>query len=96
MNVALDGADDHRADLGRPGLDQQRPQDLHPGLHRLGRHQHFRYEQHAVAKIRPDDIHPADEGFRQDVVRRQAAFQQDADAGRDLGRQPVIQIVLHL
>ena len=42
VDVALDRADHHLADLGGAGLGQERPQDDHPGLHGIGRHQHFR------------------------------------------------------
>ena len=55
VDVALDGADHHLADLRRPGLDQQRAQDRHAGLHRVGGQQHLRHEQDAVAEIDADD-----------------------------------------
>ena len=97
VNVALDGADDHLADLGRAGLGQERTQHDHAGLHRIGRHQDFRHEQDAVAKIDADDAHALDQGLGQDVVGRPAALaSRMLHALDDLVRQAVIEVVMHL
>jgi hypothetical protein len=53
--------------LGRAGLDQQRAQDEHAGLHRVGRQQHFRHEQDAVAEVDADDAHALDQRLGQDL-----------------------------
>ena len=96
VDVALDGADHHLAHLRRAGGDQQRAQDRHSRLHRVGGHQHFRHEQDAVAEIDADDAHALDQRLGQHVVGRPAAVQQDAHAVLDLLLQAVIEIVVHL
>jgi hypothetical protein len=63
VDVALDGADHHLAHFRRAGGGQQRAQDRHARLHRVGRHQHFRHEQNAVAEIDADDAHALDQRF---------------------------------
>ena len=55
VDVALDRADHHLADRRRPGLGEQRAQDRHAALHRVGGEQHLGHEQDAVAKVDADD-----------------------------------------
>ena len=82
VDVALDRADHHLADLGRAGLGQQRAQDRHAALHRVGGQQHLGHEQDAVAEIDADDAHALDQGLGQHVVGLPAALEQDVDALR--------------
>ena len=82
--------------LGAPVAIEQRAQDRHAGLHRVGGHQHFRHEQDAVAKIDADDAHALDQRLGQHVVGRPAALEQDVHAVLDLLLQAVIEIVVHL
>ena len=96
VDVALDGADHHLALLGRAGGGEQRAQDEHAGLHGVGRQQHFRHEQDAVAEILADDAHAFDERLGQHLVGHPAALEQDVGAFLDLFLQPVIEIVVHL
>ena len=96
MDVALDGADHHLALLRRAGGGEQRAQDEHAGLHRVGRQQHFRHEQDAVAEILADDAHAFDERLGQHLVGRPAALEQDVGAFLDLFLEPVIEVVVHL
>ncbi|ESY73500.1 hypothetical protein X743_11370 [Mesorhizobium sp. LNHC252B00] len=96
VDVALDGADHHLALLRRAGGGEQRTQDEHPGLHGVGRQQHFGNEQDAVAKILADDAHAFDQRFGEHLVGRPAALEQDVGAFLNLFLQPVIEIVVHL
>ena len=96
VDVALDGADHHPADLGRAGGGQQRAQDRHAALHRIGRHQHFRHEQDAVAKVDADDPHALDQRLGQHLIGRPAAAEQDAHALFDLLLQAVVEVVVNL
>ena len=96
VDVALDGADDHLALLGRAGGGEQRAQDEHAGLHRVGRQQHFRHEQDAVAEILADDAHAFDQRLGQHLVGHPAALEQDVGAFLDLFLQAVIEVVVHL
>ena len=96
VDVALDRADHHLADLGRAGLGQQRPQDRHAALHRVGREQDLGHEEDAVAEVDPDDPHALDQGLGQDPVRLPAALEQDVDALHDLLLEAVVEVVLHL
>jgi hypothetical protein len=95
VDVALDSADHHAADLLRAGLGQHRAQDAHARLHRFGRHQHFRHEEDAVAEVGADDLHACHQPAREHVVRRLAAAQRLAHLGLDLSSQPVVEIFLH-
>jgi hypothetical protein len=61
VDVALHRADHHLADRLDAGFREQRAQDLHPALHRVGGEQHFRYEQDAVAEVDADDAHAFDQ-----------------------------------
>ena len=77
VDVALDGADHDRADPLRARLGEQRPQDLHPGLHRVRREQHLGDEEDPVAEVDADDPHALDERVVQHPVGRPAALEQD-------------------
>ena len=70
VDVALDGADHDLADRLGPGLGEQRAQDLHAGLHRVGGEQDLRHEEDAVAEVDADDPHALDEGVVEDLRRR--------------------------
>ena len=96
VDVALDGADHDLADRFGSGLGEQRAQDLHPGLHRVGREQHLGHEQDAVAEVDADDPHALDERVVQRPVRAPAAVEQDHRALDDLVGEPVVQVVVHL
>jgi hypothetical protein len=96
VDVALDGADHHLADARRAGFGQQRLQDRHAALHRVGGQQHLGHEEDAVAEIVADDGHAAHERLGQDVVGRPAAVQQDVHALFDLFLQTVVEVVEHL
>ncbi len=96
VDVALDGADHHLADLRRAGFGKQRPEDEHAGLHGVGGEQHFRHEQDAVAEIDADDPHALDQRLGQHVVGRPFPAEQDVHALLDLLLHPVIEVVLHL
>ena len=96
VDVALDGADHHLAEARRAGGDQQRPQDGHAGLHRIGGEQHFGHEQDAIAEIDADDAHALDQRLGQDLVGRPAALEQDVDRLLDLFLEAVIEIVMDL
>ncbi len=78
------------------GLGQQRAQDLHAGLHRVGGQQHLGDEQDAVAEVDADDAHPLDQGVVEHPVGAPAAVEQDRGAFEDLVGQPVVQVVVHL
>ena len=96
MDVTLDGADHHLADLGRARLGQERTQHMHAGLHRIGGHQHFRHEQDAVAEIDADDAHALDQRLVQHFLGRPAALEQDTRPLLDLRAHTVIEVVVHL
>ena len=96
MDVALDRADHDLADPLGAGLREQRPQDLHPGLHRVGGEQHLRDEEDPVAEVDADDPHALDEGVVEHLVGVPAAGEQDVRALGDLGREPVVEVVVHL
>ncbi|MNL42088.1 hypothetical protein D3C87_1645260 [compost metagenome] len=96
MDVALDGADDHLAQLRRAGFGQKRPQDRHARLHRIGRQQDFRHEQDAVAEVDADDAHAFDQCLGQDVVGRPTTLEQDVGSVLDLLLEAVIKVVMHL
>ena len=96
VDVALDGADHHLADSGRPGLGQQRAQDRHAALHGVGGKQHLGHEQDAVAEVDADDRHAADQRLGQDGIGLPAALQEDVDALLDLWLEPVVEVILDL
>lgn len=96
VNVALDGSDHHLAEFRCAGFGQKRTQDRHAGLHRIGRQQHFRHEENAVAKIDADDAHALDQCLGQHVIGCPAAFQEDVRRFLNLLLQTVIEIVMHL
>ena len=78
------------------GLGEQRPQDLHAGLHRVGGQQHLGDEQDAVAEVDADDAHALDERVVEHPVGRPAAVEQDQRALGDLGGEAVVEVVVHL
>ena len=96
VDVAFHRADDHFADRFGAGLRQQRAQNFHPAFHRVGRHQHFRDEQNAVAKINADDAHAFHQRFVQNFGGGPAALQQNVGAFNDLFAQAVVEIIVHL
>ncbi|MCY1241796.1 hypothetical protein D9M72_547170 [compost metagenome] len=96
MNVTLDGADHHLAELRRAGFGKQRTQDGHAGLHGVCRQKHFRHEQDAVAEVDADDAHAFDQRLGQDIVGRPAALEQDVGSVLDLLLEAVIKVVMHL
>src|SRR5690554_896473 len=73
VDVALDGADHHRADLRRAGFDKQRAQHRHTGLHRLGRHQHFRHKQDTIPEVDANDVHRGDKALVHNLKRAKPA-----------------------
>ena len=81
---------------GAPVAIEQRAQDGHAGLHRIGGEQHFRHEQDAVAEIDADDAHALDQTFGQGLVGGPAALEQDMDALFDLFLEAVIEVVVNL
>ena len=81
---------------GRTGLGQQRLQDRHAGLHRIGRHQHFRDEQDPVAEVDADDAHPLDQRVVEDPIRAPAAPEEDVGSLGDRVGHAVVEVVVHL
>ncbi len=79
-----------------PGLGEQRAQDRHAGLHRVGGEQHLGDEQDAVAEVDADDAHALDERVVQHLVGRPAALEQDVRALDDLVGEAVVEVVVHL
>ena len=96
VDVALDGADHHLALARGTRGDEQRTEDEHAGLHRVGRQQHFRNEKDAVAEVDADDAHAFDEGFGQDLVGGPATLQQDVNRRLDLFLEAVVKVVMDL
>ena len=96
VDVALHGADHDLADRLDAGLREQRAQDRHAGLHRVGGEQHLGHEQDAVAEVDADDAHALDERLVQDVVGGPAAAEQEVGALGDLVGHAVVEIVVHL
>ena len=96
VDVALDGADHDLADRLGAGLGQQRPQEFHAGLHRVGGEQHLGHEQDAVAEVDADDAHALDERVVEHLVGAPAAVEQDGGALDDLVGEAVVEIVVHL
>ncbi len=96
VDVALDGANHHLADRLDAGLGEQRPQDLHPTLHRVGREQDFGHEQDAVPEIDADDAHALDQRIVQHAVRGPPAREQDVRRLHHLGFEAVVEVVVHL
>ena len=96
VDVALDGADDDLADRFGPGLGQERTQDRHPPLHRVGGHQDLGDEQDAVAEVHADDAHALDEGLVEHARGAPAAPEEEVRALLDLLLEAVVEIVVHL
>ena len=94
MDVTLDCADDHGANLGRARFGQQWAQERHACLHGLGRHEHLRHKENPVPEVIPHDLHPGDEAIGQHVVVFPAA-QRLLHLGHDLVGQTVVDIFLH-
>jgi hypothetical protein len=96
VDVALDGSDDDLPGRLGAGLGEQRPEDLHAGLHRVRRQQHLGDEQDAVAEVDADDGHTRHERILEHAVGRVAAAEQDACAFGDLVAQTVVEVIVHL
>ena len=96
VDVALDGADHDLADRLRAGLGEQRSEDLHAGLHRVGGEQHLGHEQDAVAEVDADDAHALDERVVEHLVGAPVAIEQDRRAFDDLVGESVVEVVVHL
>ena len=96
VDVALDRADDDLADRLGAGLGEERPQDRHAGLHRVGGEEDLGHEQDAVAEVDADDLHAGDERVVEDPRGRPAAPEQDVRALDDLGGHAVVEVVVHL
>jgi len=75
---------------------EQRAENKHAGLHRVGGQQHFRHEQDPVAEIDADDAHAFDETVVQDALGRPAARQKNARRFLDLAFQTVVQVIVDL
>ena len=67
-----------------PGQQQARLEQRHAGLHGVGRHQHLRHEQDAVAEVDTDNAHAFHQALGQDLVRSPAALKQDVHTFFDL------------
>ena len=96
VDVALDRADHHLADLLGTGLGQQGTQDDHAGLHGAGRQEDLRHEEDAVAEVDSHDPHAFDQGLGQNIIRHPAAFEQNIHALFDLFLETVIEVVHYL
>ena len=96
VDVALDGADHDLADRLGAGLGQQRAQDLHAGLHRVGGEQHLGHEQDAVAEVDADDAHALDQRVVEHPIRAPSTVEQDHRALDDLVGEAVVEVVVHL
>ena len=96
VDVALDRADDDLADRLGAGLGEQRAEDLHAGLHRVGREEDLGHEQDAVAEVDADDLHAGDERVVEDLGGREATIEQDLRPLDDLFLHPVVEVVVHL
>ncbi len=84
------------ADRFGAGLGEQRAEDRHAGLHRVGGEQHLGHEEDAVAEVDADDAHALDERVVEHLVGAPAAVEQDRRALDDLVGEAVVQIVVHL
>src|SRR3546814_18471502 len=96
VDVALHGADHHGAELRRPGLRQQRAQDVHAALHGVGGPQHLGHEEDAVAEVDADDAHALDQRLGVHPVGRPAALTPDVYAFPTLFLLPVLKFVVHM
>ena len=97
VDVALDGADDDLADRLGAGLGQQRPQDGHAGLHRVGGEQDLGHEQDAVAEVdaRRSSC-PATRASSRTRVAVQPRPSRMFVPSHDLGGHAVVEVVVHL
>ena len=105
MQVALDRADDDRADPRAARLGQERLEHLHAGLHRPRGDQHLGDVDHVVLEVLADDGHPGDQPVFQDFLERnargQGLFGHPLHVGRlarvkKLVHQRVIDEVVHV
>src|SRR4051812_32051997 len=96
VDVALDGPDDDLADRLGTRLGEERAEDGHAGLHRVGGKEDLGDEQDAVAEVDADDLHPRDESVVEDLGGSPAAAQQDVGALDDLGGHAVVEVVVDL
>ena len=92
----FDGADHDLADRLRAGLREQRAQDLHSRLHRVGGEQHFGNEQDPVAEVDADDSHALDQRVVQHLVGAPAALEEEPCRLHDLVAQTVVKVVVNL
>ena len=96
VDVALDRADDDRADRLGTGLGEEGAKNRHAGLHRVGREQYLRHEEDAVAEVDADDAHTLDEGLVEDLLGAPTPAEQDVGALGDLLGKSVVEVVVHL
>jgi hypothetical protein len=96
VDVALDGADDDLADRFGPGLGEERPKDLHAGLHRVGGEEDLGYEQDAITEVDADDAHAFNECDVQGAIGRPTPVEQNQGTFDDLGGHAVVEVVVHL
>ncbi len=96
VDIALDGPDDDLPDRLGAGLGEERPKDLHAGLHRVGGEQDLGHEQDAVPEVDADDLHARDEGIVENLGRAEATLEEDVRPLDDLFLHSVVQIVVHL
>ena len=96
VDVALDGADHDLADRFGAGLGEQRSQNGHAGLHRIGGKEHLGHEEDAVSEVDAHDAHALDERVIEDAICVPASAEQDVGAFFDLLAEAVVQIVVHL
>jgi hypothetical protein len=83
------------ADRLGAGLGQQRAQDLHAPLHRVGGQQHLGHEQDAVAEVVADDAHAFDQPLGQHFIGLLTATERFVRLLFDLRGQSVVQVFLH-
>jgi len=75
VQVAFDRAHHDLAEHFGAALSQQRTQDLHPGCHRIGGHQHFGNKHIATFEARTDFVHANDQAVVENLFRGQALLQ---------------------
>mmetsp|Transcript_5755 Transcript_5755/g.10013 ORF Transcript_5755/g.10013 Transcript_5755/m.10013 type:complete len:234 (+) Transcript_5755:258-959(+) len=96
MNVAFHRANHHLADTRRAGFDQQRLEDRHAALHRVGGHQDLGHEKDTVAEVITNDGHAPHQCLGQDTVGLPLALEQDIHTFLNLFLEAVVEVVEHL